>query len=80
MHPRHAAVQTCAGTGPAMTCQRMAMPDMIDFQTDPSRYRHWRIEYDGDVAYLIMDVDPGRRASATTSSSSIPTISASTSS
>jgi benzoyl-CoA-dihydrodiol lyase len=30
----------------------------IDFQTDPSRYRHWRIEYDGDVAYLIMDVDP----------------------
>jgi benzoyl-CoA-dihydrodiol lyase len=31
---------------------------MIDFQTDPSRYRHWRIEQDGDVAYLIMDVDP----------------------
>ncbi len=31
---------------------------MIDFQTDPSRYRHWRIEREGDVAYLIMDVDP----------------------
>src|SRR6188474_2263302 len=31
--------------------------DAIDYQTDPSRYRHWRIEYDGDVAYLIMDVD-----------------------
>ena len=29
----------------------------IDFQTDPARYRHWRIERDGDVAYLIMDVD-----------------------
>jgi benzoyl-CoA-dihydrodiol lyase len=29
----------------------------IDFQTDPSRYRHWRIEIDGDVASLIMDVD-----------------------
>ena len=29
----------------------------IDFQTGPSRYRHWRIECDGDVAYLIMDVD-----------------------
>ena len=29
----------------------------IDFQTEPARYRHWRIEYDGDVAYLIMDVD-----------------------
>ncbi len=30
----------------------------IDFQTEPSRYRHWRIECDGDVASLIMDVDP----------------------
>ena len=30
---------------------------MIDYQTDPSRYRHWKIQYDGDVAYLIMDVD-----------------------
>ena len=29
----------------------------IDFQTEPARYRHWRIECDGDVAYLIMDVD-----------------------
>ncbi len=29
----------------------------IDFQTEPSRYRHWRIDCDGDVAYLIMDVD-----------------------
>jgi benzoyl-CoA-dihydrodiol lyase len=30
----------------------------IDFQTDPSRYRHWRIEIAGNVASLIMDVDP----------------------
>ncbi len=30
---------------------------IIDYQTEPSRYRHWRLEYDGDVAYLIMDVD-----------------------
>jgi benzoyl-CoA-dihydrodiol lyase len=30
----------------------------IDFQTDPSRYRHWRIETDGGpVARLVMDVD-----------------------
>src|SRR6185437_14424188 len=35
----------------------MQMADPIDYQTDPSRYRHWRVEYDGDVAYLIMDVD-----------------------
>src|ERR1700687_4555731 len=29
----------------------------IDFDTDPARYRHWRIEIDGDVANLVMDVD-----------------------
>lgn len=33
------------------------MTKMIDFQTDPSKYRHWRVEYDGPVATLIMDVD-----------------------
>lgn len=33
------------------------MSQRIDFQTDPSRYRHWRVEYDGAVAWLIMDVD-----------------------
>src|ERR1043166_1756727 len=30
----------------------------IEFQTEPSRYRHWKIERDGEVAYLIMDVQP----------------------
>jgi len=30
---------------------------VIEFQTDPSRYHHWRVEYDGDVANLFMDVD-----------------------
>lgn len=29
----------------------------IDFQTDPSRYRHWKVTFDGDVATLAMDVD-----------------------
>src|ERR1700740_2308437 len=29
----------------------------IDFQTDPSRYRHWKLGVDGDVATLTMDVD-----------------------
>ncbi len=29
----------------------------IDFQTDPSRYRHWKLAVDGDVATLLMDVD-----------------------
>jgi benzoyl-CoA-dihydrodiol lyase len=29
----------------------------IDFQTDPSRYRHWKLALEGDVATLTMDVD-----------------------
>jgi len=29
----------------------------IDYQTEPARYRHWRLEFDGEIAYLIMDVD-----------------------
>ncbi|MGA7328042.1 MAG: enoyl-CoA hydratase-related protein, partial [Rhodomicrobium sp.] len=33
------------------------MTKRIDFQTDPSRYRHWRVAYDGDVATLYMNVD-----------------------
>ncbi|HMB75331.1 MAG TPA: 2,3-epoxybenzoyl-CoA dihydrolase [Kiloniellaceae bacterium] len=33
------------------------MTQRIDFQTDPSRYRHWRVDHDGEVAYLSMDVD-----------------------
>ncbi|MSP01648.1 MAG: benzoyl-CoA-dihydrodiol lyase [Acetobacteraceae bacterium] len=31
---------------------------MIDFQTEPSRYRHWKLAFDGAVATLTMDVDP----------------------
>ncbi|MBS0126010.1 2,3-epoxybenzoyl-CoA dihydrolase [Thetidibacter halocola] len=33
------------------------MTKRIDFQVDPSAYRHWRVEYDGPVANLFMDVD-----------------------
>jgi benzoyl-CoA-dihydrodiol lyase len=29
----------------------------IDFQTAPSRYRHWKLAVDGAVATLLMDVD-----------------------
>ncbi len=30
----------------------------IDFRTDPSRYRHWRLAVEGAVATLTLDVDP----------------------
>ena len=29
----------------------------IEFATDPSRYRHWKLKVDGEVATLLMDVD-----------------------
>jgi len=31
---------------------------MIDFQTHPDRYRHWKLRIEAPVAYLTMDVDP----------------------
>jgi benzoyl-CoA-dihydrodiol lyase len=33
-----------------------ATMDRVDFRTDPSRYRHWRLSIDGPVATLAMDV------------------------
>jgi benzoyl-CoA-dihydrodiol lyase len=30
---------------------------LIEFQTDPTSYKHWRVEYDGSIANLVMDVD-----------------------
>src|SRR5271154_6615168 len=39
-----------------MTASVMS-PSRVDFRTDPSRYRHWRLAVDGPVATLTMDVD-----------------------
>jgi benzoyl-CoA-dihydrodiol lyase len=33
------------------------MTDRVEFRTDPSRYRHWKLAVDGPVATLAMDVD-----------------------
>ena len=33
------------------------MPERIEFQTEPSRYRHWKLKFEGEMAELIMDVD-----------------------
>ena len=32
------------------------MSATIDFQTDPSNYRHWRLQFEGPVVNLFMDV------------------------
>lgn len=30
--------------------------ELISFQTDPSRYIHWKVDYDGPIARIAMDV------------------------
>src|SRR5579875_33605 len=32
---------------------------LVDFRTEPSRYRHWRLDVEGAVGTLTMDVDEG---------------------
>src|SRR3954453_7429650 len=32
-------------------------PPHVEFQVDPSAYRHWRVDHDGPVATVTMDVD-----------------------
>ncbi len=34
------------------------LPTPLAFHTHPDRYRHWRLEVDGAIARLVMDVDP----------------------
>ncbi|MFI0446369.1 2,3-epoxybenzoyl-CoA dihydrolase [Actinomadura sp. 6N118] len=34
-----------------------ALPGRVEFRTEPARYRHWRVAFDGPVATLTMDVD-----------------------
>jgi benzoyl-CoA-dihydrodiol lyase len=36
--------------------ESQAKAEVVDFQTDPSRYKHWRLAFDGPVATLTMDV------------------------
>src|SRR6476661_7571754 len=31
--------------------------EMVDYQTDPSRYQHWKLKFDGEVATLSLDID-----------------------
>jgi len=31
--------------------------DTVDYRTDPSQYRHWKLSFEGDVATLAVDID-----------------------
>jgi benzoyl-CoA-dihydrodiol lyase len=35
----------------------VTQPPRVDYQTEPSRYRHWKLSFDGAIARLAMDVD-----------------------
>ncbi len=35
------------------------MGKTIDFQTEPARYQHWRVQYEGNIATVLMDVNEG---------------------
>ncbi len=45
---------TAATTGPPLTVDTPA----VSFATEPSRYRHWRLQTDGPIATLTLIVDP----------------------
>ncbi len=38
------------------TQESQGKTETLDFQIDPSRYKHWRLSFDGPVATLTMDV------------------------
>ncbi len=39
------------------SASRTTSSGIVDFRTSPDRYRHWRLNFDGETAELVMDVD-----------------------
>jgi len=46
-----------SGVREGQVVAELEKPVHCEFRTDPSRYRHWRLTFDGPVATLTMDVD-----------------------
>src|SRR6188474_721027 len=40
----------------AIAGQAATLPERVDFATHPSRYRHWKLAFDGPLATLALDV------------------------
>jgi benzoyl-CoA-dihydrodiol lyase len=36
-----------------------AAPAPVDYQTEPSHYRHWKLKVEGRIATLLLDIDEG---------------------
>src|SRR5947209_13461578 len=43
--------------GMSVTSHPVEAPPRVSFDTHPDRYRHWRLEIEGAVARLVLDVD-----------------------
>ena len=56
--PRQTAPRPAPIVTTTATASTTPATDWIDFQTDPSQYRHWSLEVDGDIAHLKMAVEP----------------------
>jgi len=41
----------------ALNTQNPVADERVDYQTHPSRYKHWRLSFDGQVATLTLDID-----------------------
>ena len=39
-----------------MTAQTTAAPARVDYRTDPTQYRHWKLAVDGSIARLSLDI------------------------
>jgi benzoyl-CoA-dihydrodiol lyase len=51
------AAETGPAAGAASSPQPASGAPRVGFQTHPSRYKHWRLAFDGPIATLTMDVD-----------------------
>ena len=41
----------------SQTRQSMEMTNRVDYQTNPSQYKHWKLEFSGEIATLTADFD-----------------------
>jgi benzoyl-CoA-dihydrodiol lyase len=41
----------------APTTQTVAASERVDYQVDPTSYKHWKVAYDGATATLTLDID-----------------------
>ncbi len=49
---------TAIATAPAAAAPvATTAPTTVDYRTDPSQYRHWKLSFDGAVATLAIDID-----------------------